>query len=204
MISIIIPSIKPCNITLESLGGCPVPYEVIIVKKQGLGYARNYGAKQAKHDLLVFLDDDLTLKAEVWSHVLGVEHGEFRMTLFSYFPCTRVMAIHKKDYWSIGGFNSSLQYTEDDDFYVRALDAGLKFKEIPISLVVHQPHVRRCGNIHAAISCVKENRQLLVKYWRRYPAVFGIDFLNRAKRGQIRTLLLQLVFLLYYICKGGF
>jgi glycosyltransferase involved in cell wall biosynthesis len=199
VISIIITSCKESVKTLQTVDILPF-YDMVVSKKIGLGVARNFGARQAKGNLLLFLDDDLYLdNSELVNRVLSVGKGEFAMTFLDGFPCTRVLAVHKDDFWSIGGFDKQIRYTgEDRDFYVRALQAGLRFKPIPISLVHHVPHRARAKNIHIAIGSVKENVKFVMKYWRSHPEVFKVDFLNRLKRGQFRTLLLQFIFFLHY------
>jgi glycosyltransferase involved in cell wall biosynthesis len=204
-ISIIITTIKDNIITIKSLERCPVPYEVVISKKRGLGFARNWGARQAKNDLLVFLDDDLTLKDEIWKEILSTRKGEFKMGFFEGFPITRVMAIHKEDFWSIGGFDERFLYTsEDRDFYARAVMKPLRFKEIPVSLAIHVAHQRRSRNIHVAIRATADNVRFILKYAGRFPKIFKVDFLDRLKQRQIRTLLIQVVLLYYYLIKRMF
>ena len=201
-ISIIIPTVKNEVLTLKSIGECPVPHEIILTRKLGLGYARNWGAKQAKHDLLTFLDDDLILKPSIWKEILNVKKGEFAMTFLSGFPCTRVMVIHKSDFRKIGGFDDSILYTgEDRDFYVRAIMNKLKWILIPIELTIHKQHLERRRNIHIAIRATRENMTFLVKYGRKFPKVFRVDFLDRLLKGQVRTLLLELILLPYCIIK---
>ena len=202
-ISIIITSIKDNIITMRSLEHCPVPYEVIISNKRGLGFARNWGAKQAKNDLLVFLDDDLWLKDEIWKEILRTRKGEFKMTFFEGFPITRVMAIHREDFWSIGGFDERILYTgEDRDFYARAVMKPLRFTEIPANQIVHMVHQRRSRNIHIAIRATAENVRFILKYAGRFPIIFKVDFLDRFKRRQIRTLLIQVFLFYYYLIRG--
>src|SRR3972149_2243739 len=202
-ISLIITTIKDEILTLKSLRSCPVPYEVVVSKKHGLGFARNWGARQARHNLLVFLDDDLELKAEIWKEILNTKKGEFKMTFLEGFPITRVMAINKRDFWSIGGFDERIRFTtEDRDFYARAVMKGLRFSVIPINLTVHKAHERRSKNIHIAIRATAENAQFIHKYAGRFPEVLRVDFLDRLKHGQARTLLIQLFFFYYYMLKG--
>jgi glycosyltransferase involved in cell wall biosynthesis len=201
-ISIIIPSCKDKIVTLDSLDSCPVEFEVVVSKVSGLGRCRNYGARRAQYDLIVMFDDDIVLSPEIWRHVLNVKRGEFGMAFLSGFPCSRVFAVHAEDFWRIGGFDESIKFTgEDRDFYVRALSAGLKFKEVPLGLIQHREHSTRSNNIYVGIGSVRENMRFLLRYGRRFPQVFRVDFLDRIKRGQARTLLLQFIFLLYHIFK---
>jgi glycosyltransferase involved in cell wall biosynthesis len=199
-ISIIITTIKDNIVTMGSLEHCPVPYEVVVSNKRGLGYARNWGARRAKNDLLVFLDDDLWLKDEIWKEIFSTRKGEFKMTLFQGFPITRVMVIHKEDFWSIGGFDERFLYTnEDRDFYARAVMKPLRFTKIPINLTVHMPHQRRSRNIHVAIRAITENVLFIQKYAGTFPkTIIKVDFLDRLKQRQIRTLLIQVS--LFYYC----
>jgi glycosyltransferase involved in cell wall biosynthesis len=191
-ISIIIPSCKEEIATLDSLDSCPVGFEVIVSKVSGLGRCRNYGVRKAQHDFIVMFDDDIVVSPEIWHHVLNVKRGEFAMAFLSGFPCSRVVAVHAEDFWRIGGFDESIKFTgEDRDFYVRALEAGLRFKLVPLSLVYHVPHTVRARNIHVAVQAVKENMVFLRRYWRRHPKVFKVDFFDRLKHGQARTLLLE-------------
>jgi glycosyltransferase involved in cell wall biosynthesis len=203
-LSIIIPSCKEEIVTLDSLDSCPVEFEVVVSKVSGLGRCRNYGVRKAQHDLIVMFDDDIVVSPEIWHHVLNVKRGEFAMAFLSGFPCSRVVAIHAEDFWSIGGFDESIKFTgEDRDFYVRALSAGLKFKEVPLELIKHREHSTRSKNIYVGIGSVKENMRFLLRYGRRFPKVFRVDFLDRAKHCQARTLLLQFIFVIYLILKGG-
>lgn len=198
--SVIITSCKQSVDTLSYVSSCPVSFEVVVSRKAGLGFARNWGARQAKGKLLLFLDDDLRLDPKVWDYVLGVKYGEFVMTFLAGFPCSRVVAVHRSDFWRIGGFDENIRFTgEDRDFYVRALSRNYVFKQVPLNLVFHKQHEPRSRNFLVALGSVRENVKFIVKYWRRYPKVFRVDFLERAKRGQARTLLLQFVFLLYYV-----
>jgi len=132
MISIIIPSIRENIRTLSSLRHYQVPHQLIITRELGLGYARDFGVMLAEYELVVFLDDDIDLKPNVWRHILTTEQGEFKMTHVGLAPCSRVFVIHKKDFWKVGGFDQTLSVTsEDTDFYFRAIDYGLKFTPIP-------------------------------------------------------------------------
>lgn len=199
----IIPTIKKEILTLESLKKCPIPHQIVISKEKGIGHARNCGAKNAGRGLLVFLDDDLILKDQFWGYIDNVRKGEFGMTFLSGFPCSRVLIIHSEDFWNVGGFDERIHFTgEDRDFYVRAIDLGLKFKPIPLDMIIHKEHEKREKNIHVAIGGVKENVVFILKYGAKHREVFKVDFLNRLKRGQIRTLLLQIIFFYYYLLKG--
>jgi glycosyltransferase involved in cell wall biosynthesis len=205
-VSIIIISRKQNIVTLDSVKNCPVPYEVIISRKNGLSIARNWGAEQANNDLLLFLDDDLSFKDDLWKEVLSTEKGHFKMiynvTCLEGFPVTRVLAIHKEDYWRVGGFDDKFIATsEDRDFYARAIVKHLRFTAIPTDLVTHQAHDRK-RNIYNAIWATADNVRFIQRYAIIFPkTIFEVDFLRRIKRKQIRTLVMQTVLFYYYLFK---
>jgi glycosyltransferase involved in cell wall biosynthesis len=167
-ISIIVPTLKDEPLTAKSLFHCPVPYQLILSKKRGLGYARNYGARQAKYDLLVFLDDDLTLKPEIWEQLLNTRKGEFKMAKWPK-PVTRAMVIHREDFWRVGGFDESIKAMgEDLVFYIEAIQHGLNFSEIPIGLMIHEDHEPRWHNKRVAIDMILDSSRNFARYGFRF------------------------------------
>jgi glycosyltransferase involved in cell wall biosynthesis len=185
-ISIIVPTLKNEPLTTKSLFHCPVPYQLILSKKPGLGCARNYGAKQAKYDLLVFLDDDLTLKPEIWKHILNTRKGEFKMTKWPR-PVTRAMVIHSEDFWRVGGFDESIKALgEDLVFYVEAIQHGLNFSEIPIGLMIHEDHEPRSHNKRVAIDMILDTSRNFARYGFR---LYGLT--EFARNSVLREMLLR-------------
>ena len=83
---------------------CPIPYQLIISKKYGLGYARNWGALQAHFHLLIFFDDDIVLDKRIWKSLLSIERNEFGMlnhwspSRKKHYPSSRVLVVHKEDF----------------------------------------------------------------------------------------------------------
>jgi len=174
-------------------------------RKFGLGYARNWGVRQAHHEKICMFDDDLWVSLQqLWIMLKQLQPNQFAMTFLGGFPCTRVMMIHQQDFWKIGGFDEHILFSgEDRDFYVRAKEAGLSFIQVPSSLISHIPHPRRTRNIHTAIRAIHENVALMVKYQRYWKQFFKIDFWERFKHGQARTLLIELAFLPYCLITKG-
>ena len=205
MISVIIPSIKKEIKTLRSVPKNPL-VEIIISRKVGVAYARNWGARQAKGEILVFFDDDLEFSTGLWMQALSIKKGEFIMVQGEAFPITRVMSIYADDFWfRVGGFDERLTVGgEDRDFYFRAIEAGLMFKAIPSNQITHIAHTERSNNIHTAITLCSTNMKLLMKYGIRYPRIFKIEFLDRMKLLQVRTVLIQFVFLLYHLINNKY
>lgn len=203
-VSIIIPTINDEPVTVKSLKHCPVPHQLILSRKFGLGYARNHGARQAEHDLLVFLDDDLILKQEIWELILTTCKGEFRMARdkSSDLPCSRAMAIHAEDFWRIGGFDESIKFTgEDRIFYIEAVQHGLKFSEIPMKFVVHKHHEPRWHNARGAIIMIFESCQNFAKYGFRYSDLMTYLFHTSIKGMFFRSFVIRLLAFTYYTFK---
>lgn len=168
-VSIIIPSSKNQIQTLESLKHCPVPYRLIIVRKHGLGFARNWGARQASNKLLIFLDDDVELQPEMWHELLLTNQGEFKMVMVCGSPATRVFVIHTEDFWSINGFDEKLVYGgEDRDFYLRAVKHGLKLKLIQSGLINHISHKPRLCDRKITLLHLLEICKLVARHGNKY------------------------------------
>ncbi|MEM3551571.1 MAG: glycosyltransferase [Candidatus Bathyarchaeia archaeon] len=202
MISIIITSMKDKIATLSTIK-LDAEHEIIISRKHGLGFARNWGARQAKGDLLVFLDDDLILKNGFWDEVSKIREGQFSMP---YPIVARVLAIHRKDFWKIGGFDERIRVTcEDVDFYFRAIEKGLKFRIFPSNLFVHIEHPdHRFSNIYKSIRAVREALTFTVKYGKKYPKLIPNFFWDNIKKFKLRTLLLGIILLPYCLYKKDY
>ena len=192
-LSIIIVTIKKQIETVKWLKSCPVPYELIISRKNGLSYARNWGARQAKAGLLVFFDDDLTLKPSIWTELMSLRQAEFKMLQGFYTPITRVFAIHTKDFWNVGGFDESITFSgEDADFYLRAIDFSLKFSIVSDKHIIHKEHKQRTENRRLAFAAILEHGRLLHKYNRRF-SKFSDYFFEPLKKRNIRLFLVSCV-----------
>lgn len=207
VVSIIIPSLRKKQLTKASVvATCPMPFEFIVSRKRGVAYARNWGAKQAKNNLLLFLDDDIDLKTEIWKSILGIQKGEFLMYLpkGTGFPCSRVVCIFSEDFWSIGGFDNIFTIgNEDHDFYIRALDAKLIFKSLPSDVVIHYEHHSRTKNIHTAIQAIRQNMIFVRRAsHRHFPLILKTEFIDRLRRFQLITVMLELYWLFRLeVCK---
>ena len=202
-VSVIIPTIKKTCVTLNSLECCPVPHQLILSLEHGLGYARNYGAKQARNSLLVFLDDDVILKKEIWNSILTTHEGEFKMTKYddSNLPSSRIMAIHSEDFWRVGGFDESVKFNgEDKVFYLEAMCKGLKFKEIPTEYVTHVPH-DRWQNKRDAMNRILDTSRNFVRYGFNYKSPKAFFGFTANPKMRLRSIVIRVFALLYYILK---
>lgn len=211
-ISVIILAFK-VPITLESLEHCPFQYEVILSKKVGLGYARNFGARCANNRFLVFFDGDLILKPEIWKVISIVRAGSFGMLQY-YFPdarahrpCSRVVCIWADDFWRMGGFDESIKYGgADTDFYLRAIKNGLRFIPIPNTYVRHKSHPPRWENPLLNMKISFEHAKILVRhgwsffklYWKSGVKSYFFIWIRRP-----RTHLPNLIGFFYYLLRGS-
>lgn len=167
MISVIIPSVKAEVETLRSLDVLAYPHEVIVARERGVGFARNCGARRAKGEVLLFVDDDLRLDKRINDYV-KVSPGCFGMTLQRGEACTRIFIIRTEDFWFVGGFDQFYTGTnEDKDFFLRA-SRHLRFMRVPDSVYVHSEHPNRAkGNFYGGLRWVKEEVYCFLTYgWR--------------------------------------
>jgi glycosyltransferase involved in cell wall biosynthesis len=133
--TVIIPTLKREILTCRSVpSGC----RVLIQQERPTAKARNEGARKVRSGLLIFLDDDLVVSPALFA--ISMAPGEFGMVKYSKYPCSRALIIRKEDYERVGGFNESLIGSEDLDFYIRAADLGLSFREISKNLIQHREH----------------------------------------------------------------
>lgn len=187
-ISIIIPTAKNSVATLESLKSCPFKHKVVVSREKGLGFARNWGARQAGDGLLVFMDDDLKLDPEIWSLITATKRGTVKMYddgTYKRLPySSRVLAIWSQDFWKVGGFDEDIRYYgEDVDFLIRALDAGLQQETLPTHLVTHIPHKPRSKfNMRVFLGLRCDQAHCLLKHGRKYLWMVHGGFWNYVKK----------------------
>ncbi len=141
-VNAVILSCKEEVLTLKSLA----PYSYIkplVVRAKGMGYARNLGVSMANSELVLMFDDDLIFDNRLLNLMLNVPFGSFIIAHNGEHFSTRVFAIHKIDYYRVGGFDVKINFIfEDGDFVLRAQKAGLKLLVVPSSLYRHVEHTR--------------------------------------------------------------
>lgn len=209
MLSIVIPTCKTTIRTLESLKDCPVPYQLIVTNVRGVAKARHAGALKAKYPLIAMFDDDLTIMPPVWKAILGLKQDEFLLTHVGEHLSSRVFAIHKSDYLSVGGFDTSIKYTfEDGDFAIRAQRAGLKLKILPPQLLIHNEHLHRgaSGPFGMNLGFWNEYARLYVKYKRQFESNLLAPFTSVPHDYKIafQWLVVRSTLILGYIGLSGF
>jgi len=130
----------------EGIAGENHSVKVFSRNNSGISSARNFGASQAKQELIVFLDSDVTaerqwlekliagLKKNVFA-VCGkysVEPGNSLSSDFFSFVVGSSsfqgynIAFRKKDFLESGGFSEKMKYCEDPEFFLRAFLKGKK------------------------------------------------------------------------------
>ncbi len=175
-VSIVVVSGKHRVLTTKSIKACPEPYELNINRTTGLGLARHEGILKTRAELIFMFDDDLILNPEIWPFLFSLKEGEFMMANVGEHLSARVFAIHRKDYFAIGGFDTRIKYIfEDGDFYLRALKTGLTFRAVPKSFYEHVYHTPRMHNRYLAVRLSWEYSKMYVKYGRdvcSYPLEF--------------------------------
>lgn len=203
-VNIVIPSTKDRVLNLKYLN-CPVSHYVTVIKGvHGISKAGNECFKRVKKGLVVLTGDDIIIKPEAWNYLLDVNPGEFSMLETGDFPINGVMSIHKKDFLKVGGFGECQKYSSSDrEFFSNAVLKGLKYKPVPLNLVKHIKHPTRSKNIHNAFRVTQNNMEFVFRYFARFPRYcFFHDFVNRFRRGQFRTLLLEFIYFFKVLVKG--
>lgn len=140
-VSFIITTIKEDIETTKHLKKCPLEHEIIIPVEKGIGFARNIGASLSQGEVLVFLDDDLTIYPKLFEIIPKVQEGSFFMAFQAKMPVTRCLIIHRKDFRKVL-FREEIKLSgEDRDFFMRAIKTGLKpFFLSPKGLYQHKEH----------------------------------------------------------------
>jgi len=140
---------------------------LIISNKRNVGYQRNLGAKQAKGEILVFLDADCQVKrnflkqlrelqrkhpfefASTWivpdskrtseKLLLGVGNFAQELTHKLRIPmgCGYNMMIRRKTFLKLRGFRSKVLYNEDLDFSLKALRSNVRLKLLKDPKVIY-------------------------------------------------------------------
>jgi len=119
-----------------------IPHEILISTILGVTEARRSLVEKSSGELLIMIDDDVTVPDHLWIDALHLQKGSFMMSMGRNHPITRFLAIHKKDYLKVGGFDLTFQNGEDYDFYLRAIKIGLKSIILDREVIHHKEHSR--------------------------------------------------------------
>lgn len=171
-LSVILTTIKDEIKTLDSVSECPFEHEVIISREKGLGKARNLGANKANNEVLAFFDDDLTLNPKMWDSISKMKKGNFLMAYGGYAhggkpePITRILIIHKEDFFKVGGFNEEIKYSgEDREFFLKAIRKGFDPKFFSEKFFIHKSHpIRFSKNRYYSIMFMFEQSKVLATH----------------------------------------
>lgn len=136
---------NPETLKLNSFHGLPIR-KIVLSSKEGLGYARNWGARKAGEGLHVFLDGDVKVDDKAWDLLLNVDKGTFAIMIHdeTSWCSSRALSIWSQDFWKLDGFDENLKViAEDADFFIRACIHGFRFTRVSSSLIHHQNHMPR-------------------------------------------------------------
>lgn len=179
--------------------------------------ARNAGAAAARSELLVFIDDDISVANDFLRVYLDAHHkwpdallvgairlpGEATATPFGRFRqrledkglptqagltsrpnfCTAAnMAISRKRFADLGGFDHEIASGEDQDFALRHTASGGEISFVPAARVIH-----RDGAIDLKSYCrrVEWGSRMLAPFCHRYPD-FEDTRIREAVNGRLR------------------
>jgi GT2 family glycosyltransferase len=142
-LSVVIPTINEEVLTLDST---PNGVDVNVVREGTLNEARNQGVRQATHDKIVIMDDDISFD-EYFLHFLedaidrdrlvGLEDWDLGLV------AGRVMAFYRETWKEIGGFDERLQsHMGDTDFALNFTENKREIYALPRDIVYHEPHER--------------------------------------------------------------
>ena len=192
---------------MKSVSTCPIAHEVILSKTPGLGLARNNGVRKSSFPFLVFLDDDIQFDGQLWDVLFSTKPNTIVMAAVASRPCSRVLAIHKSDFWRIGGFNENIKLSgEDTDFQLRAEDQGFQILRIPDRLIQHKNHETRFRGLNS-IRKEMETAYLFIKYGRRYGSYrrrFVSSNIKYLRAFQLKLLLIKFLAFTYNIIRQCF
>ncbi len=141
--SVVIPSIKKDVLTLESV---PEEVDTQVIREGTLNEARNLGVKNAEHEQILILDDDITFSESFFYTITGqiergtlVGHPDWDYGLVA----GRVMGFHRADWKEFGGFDEYLKsHMGDTEFALKFVHRGDGIKHIDPDEIEHAPHNR--------------------------------------------------------------
>jgi len=206
LISVIVPTIRSKIVAADQwpriqkvLG----PSELIISRGLGVASARNRGAWRASGDRFLFVDDDVVVSDYWFSKAKEVKEGMFMMTFSDHFPSTRLLAITRKDFLRLGGFDIRIKLSgEDRDFYLRAVDLGLRALSIPIASVYHIPHVIRARRRGWGWKTSLELVWVMLRHRKRHPEMLAYELYTKIRYLRVRSLLYELLAIVVVKVKG--
>jgi len=128
------------------------------------------GARKAKGDFLLFIDDDTYFSEETYrKYILDVflKHPNDIVCADHPILSTRVLGISKKLFFDLGGFDESFETGEDADLGFRALERGIKIRKIPKSVIFHREHPTVSDRRELLLRCKNKIRYAL-KYGKAW------------------------------------
>lgn len=130
-----------------------------------LSHARNIGYKNAKGNILLFIDADTHIKKDFLNNH-KIEEGQFMTGTWLY--ASGCCMVHKKDFEEVKGYNEVVEGwgTEDFDLYERLRNKGLKqmhFNERYYKNIPHKNVIRNEYHGNKDIHATNEKNYQLTK-----------------------------------------
>ncbi len=174
---------------------------VVVHNSMGIAESQNECARHVPEGVMVLMADDLQVDPEVQEH-FDLPAGCFCMLDTGAFPASGVTIINVRDFWRVGGFNERYRHSVDSEFYARACLKGLRFKPLPPSMVKHGRHESRSSTVYKLFDVLQNRAMFVTEYFRFYPVeVLKHDYVFRLMRGQVRTAVLNALFLFACVVK---
>lgn len=145
------------------------PVTIIETGHRGVSYARNLGAKQARFDMLVFLDADTLLDSDILQHILnsGLKLGSCKAKpdkerwIYKKIYSFKNRLLHKGYYFGLifctkelfekaGGFNEELNCMEGRDFNKKAMQYA-KFGVVNSAVTNSMRRYERLGVLNCSL-----------------------------------------------------
>jgi glycosyltransferase involved in cell wall biosynthesis len=137
------------------------PIEVFSIARNSVAFARNYGAKKAKHPIIAFIDGDVEITDE-WASCLSAKYNDFLESpgFITGHQCIvpetgswieqhwfknikdqllggANIITSRQAFDDIGGFDESLKTGEDYDFCQRYIQQGMDYSTDPEFKAIH-------------------------------------------------------------------
>ncbi|MFH1545366.1 MAG: glycosyltransferase family A protein, partial [archaeon] len=187
--------------TKKIIEGFKEKTRIINVQHKGISSSRNIGARNAKEEIIAFLDADVTVEKDWLKKLIkpfkeekdlfgvsGIVRSKSTGSIESDFFCFSIgssefqgynVAFRKKEFLEMKGYNEELRYGEDPELVWRAFNNGMKLKKAN-ALAFHRTY-----GLIERLKAQKEYAFCDAKVIKKnFPSVFRdpINFLSKAPK----------------------